>query len=300
MTDRTSNEPTRLAGVWWILAASASFALMGALVKAARPTLSITQIIFWRCVVVAVVSHGLIRRSGATLRPGHPGRMFVRCAGGLTAMFCFFYTIGRLPLGTATTLQYTSPVFTVLLAGPLLGERPGRRGIGLVALAFVGVLLILRPSLSVGALPLSTGLLGGLLAGLVYVVVRQLRATDPPSRIVWWFAISGAVLTLPVALAQGLPADLREWLIVAGVGLTATGGQVGMTQAYRVERASVVGPFSYATVVLSTLAGMVAFDETIEPSALVGTALFVTAGALLARSAAAQAPRAPTAQASNA
>ncbi len=276
---------SRLAGVWWILAASVSFSIMGALVKAAQPAMSSLQVIFWRCVVVVIVAQVMVRRSGAGLRPGSPKLMAARCLGGLTAMFCFFETLGRLPLGTATALQYTSPVFTVIFAGLLLGERVGPRQITLVGLAFAAVLLILRPSFDVGAGPLLVGLTGGLLAGWVYTIVRRLRLTDSPARIVWWFAVTGAVATFPFAVADGLPATPREWALALGIGLGATGGQLGMTQAYRVEQASVVGPFSYATVIVSTLAGVLFFGEPLAPSAAVGTALFVLAGALLARGA---------------
>lgn len=272
---------TRWHGVWWMLFASASFSAMGAMIKAAVPTLSTAQVVFWRCVVIGVVAHVLMRRHRLALRPGHPRRMAIRCAAGLAAMLCFFWSVSQLPLGTATALQYTSPIFTVLLAGPLLGEWAGRRGWLLVGVAFFGVLLILRPAVDVGALPLAVGLLGGMLAAWVYVVVRQLRETDPPSRIIWWFALSSAVATFPFAVADGWPDNPRIWALALGIGLAATGGQFGMTQAYRLEKATVIGPLSYATVVLSALAGMAFFQEVLDPYTGIGIAIFVTAGAKL-------------------
>lgn len=271
----------RWHGVWWILFASTSFAAMGSMIKAAVPDLSTPQVVFWRCVVVGLVAHLIVRRRGLSLRPGHPRRMAIRCVAGLMAMLCFFWSMSQLPLGTATALQYTSPLFTVLLAGPLLGEWAGRRGWALVALAFAGVVLILRPAVDVGFGALAVGLAGGMLAAWVYVVVRQLRETDPPSRIIWWFAVTSALATLPFAISGGLPQGPRMWALALGIGLAATGGQFGMTQAYRVEKATVVGPLSYATVVLSALAGVVFFSEQLDVFTGLGIVVFVTAGARL-------------------
>lgn len=274
----------RLAGILWILGASAGFAAMGALVKLARVELSAAQVVFWRSVVITLIAHRMVRSQGTSLRPGAPMRMALRCVFGTLAMYCFFASLAWLPLGTATALLYTSPIFTVVLAGPMLGERRGWRALALVAVAFGGVLLILKPSLDADLFAMGVALLGGGLAGWVYVIVRQLRTTDPPSRIVWWFAASAAAVTGPFALAEGLPTAPETWALVFGVGITAAIGQLGMTQAYRVEKASVIGPFSYATVVLSMFMGIGVFGEWPDRWSWLGTAIFVVAGVALARS----------------
>jgi drug/metabolite transporter (DMT)-like permease len=231
---------------------------------------------------VALVAHALLRHNALPARPGDPRRMLLRCVVGLLAMLCFFWSIDHLPLGTATALQYTAPLLTVALAGPLLGERLDRRGWLAVIVAFAGVLLMLRPSLRVDPAALLVGLTGAALAAWVYVIVRQLRATDPPTRIVWWFAVVGAALTLPLAALEAWPATPRQWALAVAVGVGATGGQFGITQAYRLERATLVGPLSYATVLLSALAGAALFDERLGAASLFGLALFLGAGGWLA------------------
>jgi drug/metabolite transporter (DMT)-like permease len=275
----------KYAGIWWILSASVGFAAMGALVKLARVDLSASQVVFWRSIVIALIAHRMVHRQGTSLRPGAPGLMALRCVFGTLAMYCFFAALAWLPLGTATALLYTSPVFTVLLAGPLLGEQRGAAAFALVGLAFGGVLLILKPSLDADLFSMGVALLAGALAGWVYVIVRKLRLTDPPSRIVWWFAATGAAVMAPFAVFEGLPSSLEQWALVVGIGVTAGVGQMGMTQAYRVEQATVVGPFSYATVVLSMVVGALVFDEWPDGWSWLGTAVFVAAGVFLARGA---------------
>ncbi|MCB9547039.1 MAG: DMT family transporter [Myxococcales bacterium] len=272
--------PVSWSAVLAMVLASASFSLMGVLLKRAAVDLSTIQLVFWRSVVILAIAHPLLRRSGAGWRPGNARRMALRCASGLAAMLCFFWSIHGLPLGTATAVQYLSPVFTLLLAGPVLGERPGSRGFALVGLAFVGVLLVLRPEVDGGLLAGLAGLAGAALAGVAYVSVRLLRTTDPPSRIVWWFAVASVCATAPFALAEGLPTGTQWWLVL-GIGLGATGGQFGMTLAYRLGEATRVGPLSYATVVFSAVAGVLVFGEGLSTWTVAGVALIIAAGGAL-------------------
>src|SRR5690606_5674368 len=116
-------------------------------------------------------------------------------------------------------------------------------------------------------------LASGLLAALAYIAVRKLRTTDPPSRIVLFFSIFSMIATAPFALYDGVPLDATELGLLLAVGLCASGGQLAMTRAYAVEKATVVGPFSNATVVFSFAYGLIFWDETLDASALVGMAL---------------------------
>lgn len=264
-----------------MLGATLSFSVMGGLAKFLSGEQSAVQLAFWRGLSIWAVAHVLLRRQGLAIRPGDLRRMALRCGFGLVALLCFFWSIGHLPLATATTLQYTSPLFTALLAAPILGERLTVRAWGWVWLAFGGILLILRPSFAVGAGPLLVGLAGGLCAALAYIFVRSLRKTDAPARIVWWFAAATTVLTAPFALAQGWPGSVEALLVVLSLGLASAGGQYGMTVAYKLERATVIAPLSYATVVFSALLGALFFKESLGPLSLVGMALFLLAGVRL-------------------
>ncbi len=278
----------RLLGVTLILLASVAATVMGALTKAAFEFADVADIVLWRSLIVAAVAFVLMRRERIPLAAGSPGLLLWRSLVGLAAMVCFYWSLGQIPLGTATTLIYTHPLFVVLLAGPLLGEPPRRAAVVLSVVAFGGVLLVIKP----GTVSLSWGtvaaLSAGLLAALAYLSVRKLRATDPPARIVWWFSIISAVVVAPFALADGMPTRWEAWLVLLGVGVAATGVQLGMTWAYRVERAEIVGPFSYATIVMSYIVGLVVWDEDIDLAAAIGVGIVVTAGALLSRYASAQ------------
>lgn len=280
----------RLAGIFWILLASLSFAIMGAATKVAVPVEGTLPVVFWRSVVVVAVSVGLIRLGGFSLRPGNWKLLLWRSFVGLMAMICFFWSLGRIPLGTANTLLYTSPLFTVLLAGVLLGEERRKWTLVLAAVAFAGVALVMRPSAMALDLGVGAALAAGFLAALAYIAVRKLRTSDPPARIVAWFSIFAGVVSLPFVLTTPLPDTPMRWVWLLAVGVFAAGGQLAMTQAYRVEQAHVVGPFSYATVVFSYALGLAFWDEEISLEAGMGVSLVVGAGALLSAGAKASDP----------
>lgn len=282
--------PHRLAGLGWILFASLSFAAMGAFVKHAMVGLSAFDAVFWRSVVVAAVAFGLMRAQRIPMRIGNPRLLLWRSVVGLTALFAYYWSLGEIPLGTATTLLYTHPLFTVLLSGMLLGERRVRRALPLAALAFVGVALILRPAVLEADLGTFAALASGFLASLAYIAVRGLRDSDPPARIVFWFSIFAILVSAPLALHDGLPQTPTQWLVLLGVGVSASGWQLGMTNAYRLERATIVGPLSYVAVLISFLFGLALWSEVLDLEATLGIGLVIGSGAVLARAAHAEAP----------
>lgn len=273
----------RFEGILWILLASASFATMGAFTKAAVAAVGVADVVFWRSVIVAVVAFALAWRQGVSWRPGNVRLMLWRSFVGLVAMGLFFWSIGQIELGLAHTLLYTSPLFTVLLSGRLLGESGGWRRLVPALVAFAGVALVVRPDLAAVELGSLAALGAGLLAALAYIAVRRLRTSDPPARVVWFFAVFSALGTAPFALGDGFPTDTDHIGLLLAVGVFAAGGQLAMTRAYAVEEATIVGPFSNATVIFAWLLGLLLWDESLGWSGTLGMALVVLACAWLGR-----------------
>jgi len=281
---------TRFEGIAWILLASASFAAMGAFTKAAVAGVGVADAVFWRSVVVMLVALGLSWRQGVSLRPGNLRLMLWRSGIGLVAMGLFFWSIGQIELGLAHTLLYTSPLFMALLSGRMLGEGGGWRTLLPAGVAFGGVVLLVQPS--AGQLELGTfaALGAGFLAALAYITVRRLRTTDPPARVVWFFAAFSAAATAPFALYDGVPTDPDQLALLLAVGVFAAGGQLAMTRAYAVEQATIVGPFSNVTVIFSFLLGLLIWDESLGLGGTIGMVLVVLACAALGRTAGGAAP----------
>jgi drug/metabolite transporter (DMT)-like permease len=126
-----------------------------------------------------------------------PGLHLLRAAAGVTAMYCFYYAIANIPLADAMLLKLTAPIFMPVIAVLWLQERvTGTLALGL-CVGFIGVTVVLDPSLDEHGLAVSPialiGLLGGVLAALAKVTVRRLSRSEPTTRIVFYFAlIAGA------------------------------------------------------------------------------------------------------------
>lgn len=124
--DRWTALPPNLRGAVWVLLASAGFSLMASLVKLLGQTLDSFQIVFFRCVVGLAVMLPVVARMGPrVLRTDAPFIHLGRALAGLTAMSAGFYALSHLPLATATAITFTKPLFLIIVAALLLGERVG-------------------------------------------------------------------------------------------------------------------------------------------------------------------------------
>lgn len=266
----------------WMIVSCLLFACMGVCVKLASDTFSAGETVFWRGLVSMLMMAGLAATRGVPLRTPHWRMHLSRSVSGSIALGCYFFAIGALPLATAVTLNYTSPLFVALLLVLFFGERLSRFGTLAIFTGFAGVVLLLRPTLQpdqwLGAV---AGLGSGALASVAYVSLRQLgRAGEPEVRTVFWFSL----LTTATGLAWALTGELHRpdasgLATLLGIGLFGGLAQLAMTRSYRYGRTVVSANLSYATVVFASLFGMLLWNEVMPASSWLGVALIV-AGAI--------------------
>jgi len=121
----------------------------------------------------------------------------------------------------------------------------------------------------------------GFFAGLAYIFVRDLRKTDSPSTVVFWFAafsVLGSVIQAAPELSN-LTWEMTAALV--GIGVGAGGGQVGITMAYHQANAAWVSAFSYLTVIIATIYGVILFDEVLSTKIIIGGLLIIGSGVAL-------------------
>lgn len=268
----------------WMIVASFLFACMGVCVKLGADTFSTGELVLYRGLIGVVMMAAVARLRGTTLATPHWRLQLSRGLSGSFALMCYFFALGILPLATAVTLSYTSPIFVALLLVFWFGERVRRRVFACVLIGLVGIALLLRPTLQPDQWPGAlAGLGGGLLASLAYVSVRELgRAGEPEVRTVFWFSTITATLALPWALIAGLHAiDLHDTLILLGVGVFGGAAQLAMTRSYRYGRTVVSANLSYSTVVFSSLFGVALWGEVLPLAAWGAIALIVASGILV-------------------
>jgi drug/metabolite transporter (DMT)-like permease len=273
-------------GALWMLAAGVLFAAMGVCTKLAADQLSAAELVFYRSLFGLTTLGTLAFARGWPVATPHWRLHLSRGLSGLVSLGMYFYCIAHLPLATAVTLNYTSPLFLALLTTVLMGERFRAALIAGIGVSFLGVVLLLEPSLREDQLPeAAIGLGSGLLAAVAYVNVKQLGATGEPGwRVVLHFTLVSTVVGFVWAAATGLHAvtPRTAWLIL-GLGSTATAAQFAMTRAYHTGHTLVVGALAYSTVVFATLFSTVIWGDRLEPAAWAGIALVIAGGVLSLR-----------------
>ena len=264
---------------FWMIVSCFLFACMGVCVKLASSDFSTGEIVFWRGVVSMAMMVGLALSQGIALRTPHWRMHLSRSISGSTALVCYFFAIGALPLATAVTLNYTSPLFVALLLALFFRERLNPIASAAVLMGFAGVVVLLRPTLQpeqwLGA---AAGLSSGAMASLAYISLRELgRMDEAEVRTVFWFSLMTATIGLAWSLfgTIHLP-DLRQLATLIGVGLFGGLAQLAMTRSYRYGRTVVSANLSYATVVFASLFGMLLWDEVMPASSWLAIALIVT------------------------
>ena len=266
-----------------MLVAAFFFAIMGVLVKIASHKFSSAELVFYRSLVglVFITSYVLINRLSISTQLIK--MQMSRSIIGFISMVMFFYAISALPLASAITLNYTSPLAMAAILTITFHERPRKVLIFAIITGFIGVALLLKPSIHYGELVAGgLGLLSGLLAGWVYVQVAQLgRAGEPDWRTVFYFSL---VCTLGggawMIIHHFSALELKDLPILAGLGTCATIAQLAMTRAYRTGNPLVVGSLAYTTVVLASLFGILLWNETLSVDRWLAIILIISSGVI--------------------
>jgi S-adenosylmethionine uptake transporter len=274
-----------MSAPWLIVVASFLFASMAVCVKLASGQYAPGEIVFYRGLMGAALMGGLARWQGNTVVTKLPAMHFWRSLTGVVSLFLWFYSIGKLPVATAMTLNYMSSVWMALflMGGAVMlgGAKVDGRLVGTVLLGFAGVALVLRPTIEQQQLWHGlAGLLSGIIAATAYLQVTALaRAGEPEFRIVFYFASGGVVAGALTMLWTGAHAHtLQGVALLLAVGLLATGGQLMMTRAYATGRPLVNASLQYLGIAYSFVYGVLLFDDSVTWMAVGGMLLIVVAG----------------------
>ena len=272
-----------LLGAMLIICSELMFASMGAVVKHAAQTLPNEMLVFMRNLMgMLVMLPMILHRSVGSLKTQVPYLHLLRAIFGVSAMYCFFYALGNLPLADGILMKMTAPIFMPLVAWFWLRESSTPWALAAIPVGFLGVALVLDPTGEASSVVL-IGVLGGLFAAFAKVTVRRLGRTEPTVRTVFYFTVLGALVSLlPMLLVWRMPGP-EEWGWLLAIGLFGSLGQLLLTRGYAVASTSSVGPFTYFSVVFASIYGYLFWGETLDLMFVFGAAFIVLAGILAVR-----------------
>jgi drug/metabolite transporter (DMT)-like permease len=185
---------------------------------------------------------------------------------GGVAVLLYFLAISHVPVGTATLLNYSSPIFSVLFASLFLGEAVRRWVLLPATVAFVGVALVTGGLGESGLFAHfgrweTAGLLSAVLSGAAVAAIRAARRTESSWAIYGSFTLFGLLTTAPFGLATWRAPGTREWLLLGAVGATSIAAQLLMTYAYRWVTNVQAGAMAQLTVLIAFALGALLLGE---------------------------------------
>lgn len=255
------------------------------LVRISAPVANEAQIVFFRSLAQLVLSAFVIWRLGdiTRLATKRPVLHVLRGLTSLLTWWLYYISFRVLDLALATTLTFTTSLFVVALAAPLLGEQVGRIRWIAAIVGFVGIGIAVGPSAGASVAGVTVGLLAAAGGAAIVVLNRMLSRTEDTATIMTWIGVVTTLGSAPVAWYLWEPLGPGDVAVVAAAGLLGALGMWLTIEAYRVGEASALAPVPYLRFVVAAIIGLVFFGETLGPSLLFGAALVVVASLLTVR-----------------
>ena len=289
--------PDAVRGALWMSAASLFFAVIYVVIRRLTQTVPIQELVLLRALLgIAFMAPWLVRAGPAGLRTGRPWMYVWRTALSYSGMLCWFYALANMPLADATSLMFTLPLFTVLLAATFLGERVGVDRWMATAVGFAGALIIIRPGFVEVGLAAGAALYTALSYAGSGAMTKALVRTESPNAVVFFtFALLAVVSVGPAVVVWQTPVwEDVSWIILFGV-LSAVATQC-VTRAFAAAPASVVVPFQFLKLPFVAVIAFLWFAEPPDPWTWLGAlVIFASTYAIVRREAAsATAPPSPS------
>lgn len=269
-----------LSGIQLMTQSAIAFSLMAVCVKFVTVTLPPFEIVFFRSFFGMLMVLPFIFRKKVSLWGEERLKLTARGVSGCLALLLHFYTIAKLELGLAVMLNYTAPIFAVILAVFWLKEKPGFSVWFLILLSFLGVLLLNSNTGITWRPEVWLALLSSVFAAIAYVSIRTIRHRESPFTVIFYFTLISTFGSLFFIHGWTWP-NLREWLWVAGVVVFSFYGQVWMTTALRRAPSYLVTPFQYLHPVLSFGYGWLFWGNPLTWQIAIGVFLIVLSGSLI-------------------
>ncbi len=238
------------------------------------------ETVFFRCIVATAFCVWGLRRAKASLIGSNHLMLLLRGMFGTTALYFFFVTLQQMPIASAQTIQYLSPIFTATIAIFVLKESVRPTQWFFYAIAFSGVLLIEQFDTRIELKYLIFGIISAFCSGVAYNLVRSLRGKEHPLTVVLHFQVVGAVVgAISLFFAFEMPVGW-DWLFLFLVGVFSQLGQIFLTDALQRERIAGVAIVKYTGLVYALTIGWIVFGEK-QGIMAIGGMLLVVLGVML-------------------
>lgn len=281
--------PQSLIGIMLKVSSVAFLVSMAALIKLVDKGVPVGQVIFFRAsfailpVLLYLAYRNELKDAYKTSRPlRHLARSFIGCCG----MGLGFYGLTKLPLHDVVALRHATPLFAVILAALLLGEKVRLYRWAAVAVGLSGVLIISWPSITLFDQAVDRDIFYGVVATIVStmfaalasILIRTLVTTEKSPTIVIYFSTMASCFAAMTVFFGWVPLNAYNATIMVSAGIVGGIGQILMTECYRYASVSTIAPFDYTSIVFGIALGFLLFGDLPTVQMLFGTLIVAGAG----------------------
>lgn len=267
-----------------IVTSALFFALMNMFVSLSGevPTVQKT---FFRNFFALIIASGVMIRNRCSVVPPKGARvdLVMRAAFGFAGMLGNFYALSRLTVSDASMLNKMSPFFAIVFSALVLKERADKVQWSLVAAAFLGAMLVIKPSFHNAEFIAScAGFFGGVCAGAAYTFVRRITQKGIKGYyVVFFFSAFSTLAALPFVVFGYSPMSAEQWAYLIAAGICAAVGQFTITAAYSFAPAREVSVYDYSQIIFAALLGFFVMGQIPDVLSVTGYAVIIAAAVVM-------------------
>ncbi|CAN5614638.1 DMT family transporter [soil metagenome] len=265
-----------------MLIAGVCFALVHAAVKF-LPQIPSHEIVVARAVVSLFITWFALKKIGLSPWGQNRPMLVFRGVAGTGALVLYFYTLQKMPLATAVTIQYLHPLLTVILAAFFLRERANWKQWICFGASFVGVILVRGLDARVEPLDLALGVASAALSAVAYNLIRALRDEDHALVVMFYLPLVSLITVGPWTAFHFVMPVRSEWLILIFIGTFTQVAQYFMTRAYQADSAANISNLNYLGIFYASAIGFVFYGEALMGLSVIGILIIVSSALLSTR-----------------
>jgi drug/metabolite transporter (DMT)-like permease len=250
------------AGIFWMCMATLVSSISGGMVRELAGEIPTMELVFFRNVVALAVLIPIVRRQGLTLPDrSQAGIYALRVLFAYSAMTMLFFALSKMPIADVYALQYTTPLFTMVLAVLILKQKADRHSWVACMVGFVGTLIVMRPGIIEITLASAAALTMAFLYAGTNTTIKLLSRKDSPEVITLWTNLLMLPLALVPALIFWVTPTLEQWPLIMGIAVISSLGGYCFTRSVSAADARIVQPFQFSRMIFATAIGWIMFSE---------------------------------------
>ena len=259
----------------YMIISALAFTIMNVIVKYLS-NVSAFQIVFFRSASSLVFTFGFLIKHKIPILGNNKKLLILRGLVGVISMTLFFMSIKYLPIGTAVTLRYISPIFAAIFAVIILKELIKPIQWLFFIIAFAGVVLLKGLDDQISSYGLFLALVAAFFSGLVYIIINRIGKSEHPVVVVNYFMVIATLVGGILSINNWVNPISIDWLLLFSLGVVGYFGQLYMTKAFQAASTNQVAPLKYIEVVFSVILGLIWFDEIYTLWSLLGILMIIT------------------------